>query len=205
VSFIDRFISFTCELSLTERAIHERVRRKLPRHELEDPRHFYAKIIAAWYLHRAELVIASEPVEEGTPRISAIAPEGYYELWADVGTASPRALRAASRLRHTGQKHSAPPIYHFFYEDEQLAPLLAALRGSTENWVTEIHFVRLDPVLLEQLIEHETTSQHWSFTMPDDQTLYLDVDGAFFASSIDEISIWDLFQESLKMQCGNLK
>ena len=198
MSFIDRFISFTCELSLTEQAIHERVRRKLPRHELEDPRHFYAKVIAAWYLHRRELIIASEPVEEGAPRISTVAPEGYYELWADVGRASPRALRAASRLRHTGHTYPPPAIYHFFYEDEQLAPLLSALRGSTENWVNEIHFINLDAALLEQLIDHETTSQQWSFTMPDDQTLYLDVDGAFFSSSITEISIWDTFQQSLK-------
>jgi hypothetical protein len=196
VSFIDRFISFTCDVSLTDRDVHERARRKLPRHEREDARQFYAKVVAAWYLHRPLLMIAAEPIDEGTPRLSITAPEGHYELWADVGEASARRLRAATRLRPT------PEIFQFFYDDDHLAPLLTALRGSTENWVDKIHFIKLDPDLLDHLIEHEatvpgTTSQHWSFTMPDDQTLYLAVDGAFFASSITEISIWDAFQKSL--------
>lgn len=191
MSFIDRFISFTCDLSLTERDVYERARRKLPRHEREEPRQFYAKVVAAWYLHQPGLTVASEPVDEHTPRLGVVAPEGHYELWADVGEASPRRLRAASRLR------PQPQIFHFFYDDHHLAPLLTALRGSTENWVERIHFVKLDPALLDHLIEHETTSQQWSFTMPDDQTLYLSVDGAAFVTEIIRVSIWDAFQQSL--------
>jgi uncharacterized protein YaeQ len=198
MSFIDRFISFTCELSLVERHIHERARKKLPRHEKEEPEQFYAKVVAAWYLHRPSLVIASEPVDETSPRISSNAPEGYYELWADVGEASPRKLRAAVRLCSASPRQKGAEIYHFFYDDNHLSQLLSALRGSTENWVEKINFVRLDPALLDYLIEHETTSQNWSFTMPDEQTLYLAVDGNFFVSSIEEISIWDAFQKSLK-------
>lgn len=191
MSFIDRFISFTCDLSLTERDMYERARRKLPRHEREEPRHFYAKVIAAWYLHQPGLTVASEPVDDHTPRLSVLAPEGHYELWADVGEASSRRLRAASRLR------PQPEIFHFFYQDDHLAPLLTVLRGSTENWVERIHFLKLDPTLLDHLIEHETTSQQWSFTMPDDQTLYLAVDGVFLESSITRVSIWEAFQKSL--------
>lgn len=54
-----------------------------------------------------------------------------------------------------------------------------------------------DPTLLDHLNEHETTSQRWGFTIPDDQTLYLSFDGVFLELNITRVPIWEAFQKIL--------
>jgi hypothetical protein len=194
MGFIDVFITMTCDLSLTERDIHTRVRKKFPRHEGEDVSYFYAKILAYWYLYQPDLELGVEPLPAGSPAITIVNPEQRLETWVSIGDLPVRPLQ---RFLHSQPK---TPCYHVFYKPSQLEHACNQLRGSTENWVRPVQFLSFDPQLLEEIAELENTSPRWNLIMPDSENLYLTINDHYLHSVVKHIDIWAEFQQTLSRE-----
>ena len=193
MTFIAGFYSFSIELNNADRDAFEKFRLKLPRHELESPLHFYARLIAYLHSYTAELSFAPESSDPKLPTMWRRDAIGNILCWIQVGSPEKRKLELSLK-QHPQAEHRV-----YFFVPDDIARFCHHLRGSKTNWIQDIQFYAIDPALLEELQTHESSSSEWSVSCIDDR-IYLTVNGYALESSIAPVDIWDEFQESLRAE-----
>jgi uncharacterized protein YaeQ len=191
MSFVDRFYSFTIELTAAERNLYEKLRFKIPKYPDEELGDLLARVFSYLHCYAPEMQFSANPADHQSPTLFSLSPSGNFESYAFVGLPDLKSLRLSVRQ----QNRANCSVY--FYRPEQLERFCHQLRGSKENWVTEIKFFMIRHPNLESLIISERVSISWQIIAIDD-IFYLENGDHSQQVHFEAIDIWAAFQESLK-------
>jgi len=193
MSFVDRFYSFVVELTAAERNIYEKLRFKIPKYPEEDNSDLLARVFSYFHCYSKEIQFSATPNDHKIPTLYSLEPSGDYKSFAFVGLPDLKSLRLAVRQR----RNSDCAVY--FYRAEHLERFCHALRGTKENWVTEINFFMIRHPEWESLLPSERASISWQIINVD-TIFYVEAKESSHQIEFESIDIWSAFQDSLKEQ-----
>jgi len=195
MTFVEAFYGFNLEITHTDRDVYEKIRLKTPKHPHEPLEHLYARILAFAHCYEPDQVFTHGLFQPEEPTIWRKSVTGELLLWTQVGCPPAHKLKKALRA------HSEAHFHIYFFEDSQVEQFCSHMRGSRNNWVENVHFHRIDPALLQDLLPLSKSSSDWSATIVDG-SMYLVVDDHEFHTSIPLVDIWDCYQQTLNEAAG---
>jgi uncharacterized protein YaeQ len=190
MSFVDRFIGFSIDLTSSERSLYKKIRLKLPLYPNESRSALVARVLTYLLCYRENLHFSSNPSESSEPTI--YAEEIDQSFSAFVGLPDFKALRLLAR-------RSAPATCAvYFYTKAQLTKFCHDLRGTKENWVERCRFfiLHVTPEQIDTILPEEASSVDWQI-IEIDSTLYLEGPAFSVALQLEALDIWDAYQQSL--------
>lgn len=191
MNFTLGFYSFNVNLNDSSRGIYTSFRVKTPRHPYESLEHLNGRVLAFAHSYQEGLDFSQGLFEEKEPTIWKKDILGKVAVWLQIGVPDRRKLERALKQNPRGD------FRIYFYEPAQIEAFCWMLRGSKTNWVEPIAFHQIDPVLLEELAQHDVSSSSWDLTILD-STVYLNVNGRDYVSEIQPIDIWEEFQIAIQ-------
>ena len=191
MTFVDGFYSFNLELSLVTRGVYASTRIKIPKHPEESREALIARVVAFCHSYEEGLQIGPGPFNSKLPTLYSKDILDEITLGIEVGDIDPDKVRKALR------KHPRPRYQLYFYDSAQIDRFCSALKGSTENWIFDLLFFKVDPNLLSEIAAHLISSSKWIFT-ESDANLFLSSNGFESESAIIQFDMWGEFQNYLK-------
>ena|GEM_PF-1051575 len=190
MTFVAGFYNFSIELNQADQGLFVAFRLKTPRHELESPQHFYARMTSFLHCYRQGQEFTRDTLDPKLPTIWEKDAVGALHLWVKVGLCDKRTIEVSLK-QHPKAMHVV-----YFFEESQKQSFCHHLRGSKTNWIRDVQFYQLCPSFLEKLAMYESSSPQWTVTIVDNR-IYINVDGNDLESDISPIDIWEAYQESL--------
>ncbi len=195
MTFVLAFYSFNLEITNSDSGVYHKARVKIPRHPQETLEQMYARVLAFTHSYEEGIEFSRGMFELREPSLWKKDVIGDIISAVEVGSVDLEKLHRALKRR------PIPRYSVYFYDQAQMQKFCHGMRGSTTNWIEDIHFFWIPPTLLQAIIPLEKSSSTWSLTFVDG-TLYLTVDGTALETSITTLDMWAQFQESLGTQCA---
>jgi len=194
MTFVEAFYSFNLDITNVDTGHIGKARVKTPKHPYESYEHLYARTLALVHAWEKGLTFSHGYFEPDEPTIWKQDVLGNLESWIEVSCPERKKILAALRSALPPPHKTRFAVY--FYNDEQILKFCDSMRGSKENWISDISFYRIDLDILEALISLKRSSANWSVTIIDNN-LYLYCDGHELSTTIHLIDMWQQFQESI--------
>lgn len=192
MSFVAGFYSFNIAINNSDTGCFIETRIKLPHHQLEPLTHLYARVIAFAHCYAEGLAFTNQYAGKDTPDLWKRDVTGTVECAVAVGAVDAHKV-------HRWVKQRTKVIKIYFYASEQVEQFCRGLKGSRDDWIAEIEFLKLEPELPEQLAAAAKSSDDWSFNFTDG-VLYLSTSGAEYQSQITAVDMWSEYQQFLKRE-----
>lgn len=147
----------------------------------------------AGYLHsaRGDWKITSDVFDSSIPTFAKYSRDGAIDSWVHVGVPNERLIR------HSLRKKPRPKMAVYFHSDEEVEKFCHHLKGSKENWATEISYFMVVPDDAEALETLVLRSRHLEATLVDN-CLYGQIGEEHFSVQFHPVDIWRHFQQMLE-------
>lgn len=192
MSFVDGFYSFRIDLNNSNQEVYENIRLKLAKHPNESFYYMLSRLIAYLFVYEAGLKFTDglfEPKEATFKREDVI---GNILHYGQVG------IPEKKKLKHACKHNPNAKFSVFFIDNLEIDKFCHFLKGSTENWVSNIDFYLVEFLNFEQLSSNLGSSNYLIINIFDSEISLIHEDNKESKCNIRKLNIWDYYQLSIE-------
>lgn len=190
MSFIDGFYTFNIDLVNVENNVYDKLFLKLAKHPSEPFEMLLSKVLAYCHSYQEDLKFSDGYFSPLDPTIWKKDVIGNILSWIQVGAPSYKKIHKAI------QQNSDSSFKIYFCNPKESSDFCYDFRSVKTKDFNKIKFYLIDDDFIQKLLPNITTRINWNVNFIDD-SLYLNWDTLEFESKIEEVNIWDIYQETI--------
>ncbi len=180
MTFVDGFYSFALDISDSNRNIYRSTRIKTPKHPNETHQLLIARLLAFVHSFKDSLKFSHGLFEIDQPTIWEKDAIAEITEWIQVGELPFKKLQRAVRRHHNAT------FKVYFYQEQQLEQFSKGIKGTKNEWLSDIQFYMIPETFLEEAIPHLNSSNRLQVSLLDNH-FYLTFNSEELSTQISSI------------------
>lgn len=193
MSFIDGFYTFNIDLVNVENNIYDKLFLKLAKHPNEPFEMLLSKVLAYCHSYQSNLSFSEGYFSPEDPTIWNKDIIGNILTWIQIGRPSYKKIHKAIKQNNDSE------FKVYFCNDTEPRDFCYDFRSVKTKDFHKIKFFLIDDEFLQKLIPYISSRMNWNISFIDNM-LYLHWDKLEFESSITQLNIWDIYQETIMQE-----